>query len=202
MSFPVLVLMWLMAPIAWPIAKLLDWVLGKHEGTIYKKSGLKTLVALHGTMGDARERLNTDEVTIIRAVLDLRGKEVGKVMTPMQDVFTLSADTVLDEEMMEHILTQGYSRIPIYRPGKEHDFVGMLLVKILITYDPEDGMRVSDFPLAALPETRRETNCLDILNYFQVGKSHMAIVSDHPGDDHGAVGIVTLEDVIEELIGE
>jgi metal transporter CNNM len=202
MSFPVLVLMWLMAPVAWPIAKLLDWVLGKHEGTTYKKSGLKTLVALHGTMGDASDRLNTDEVTIIRAVLDLKGKQVGCVMTPMEDVFTLSADTVLNEEMMEHILTQGYSRIPIYRPGKPLDFVGMMLVKILITYDPEDAMRVSDFPLAALPETRPETNCLDILNYFQVGKSHMAIVSQYPGEDRGALGIVTLEDVIEELIGE
>lgn len=78
----------------------------------------------------------------------------------------------------------------------------MLLVKMLITYDPEDAHRVRDFALATLPETRPETSCLDIINFFQEGKSHMVLVSDFPGDDNGAVGVVTLEDVIEELIGE
>lgn len=202
MAGPVLMLMWLTAPISWPMAKLLDWVLGTHEGTIYKKSGLKTLVTLHQSIGEVSERLNTDEVTIIRAVLDLKAKSVGAVMTPMEDVFTLSASSILDERLMDRILSAGYSRIPVYSPDNSTNFIGMLLVKILITYDPEDCMQVKDFPLAALPETRPETSCLDILNYFQDGKSHMAVVSQSPGKDHGAIGVVTLEDVIEELIGE
>jgi hypothetical protein len=70
-----------------------------------------------------------------------------------------------------------------------------------------------------LPETKPTTSALDILNYFQEypsqipvsflltyhffrGKAHMVLVSDHPGESHGALGVVTLEDVIEELIGE
>lgn len=202
MSKPVLFLMYLMAPVAWPTAKLLDWALGEDHGTVYKKSGLKTLVTLHRTLGDVQERLNQDEVTIIAAVLDLKEKPVHDVMTPMDDVFVMSEDTVLDEETIDMILSAGYSRIPIHEAGNPTNFIGMLLVKILITYDPEDCMKVRDFALATLPETRPETSCLDIINFFQEGKSHMVLVSDSPGDDHGALGVVTLEDVIEELIGE
>lgn len=202
MSPLVLVLMYILAPVAWPTAKLLDRLLGEDHGTTYKKAGLKTLVTLHKTLGAAGEQLNSDEVTIISAVLDLKAKPVGSIMTPMEDVFTMSADTVLDEKTMDVILSAGYSRIPIYTPDKPQNFVGMLLVKILITYDPEDCKRVRDFALATLPETRSETSCLDIVNFFQEGKSHMVLVSEFPGEDSGALGVVTLEDVIEELIGE
>ncbi|KAF2791446.1 DUF21-domain-containing protein [Melanomma pulvis-pyrius CBS 109.77] len=196
-------LMWIMFPIAWPTAKLLDYLLGEDHGTTYKKAGLKTLVTLHRTLGTSPdERLNEDEVTIITAVLDLKAKAVGSIMTPMKDVFTMSADTVLDEPMMEVILSAGYSRIPIHTPENPFNFVGMLLVKMLITYDPEDALRVRDFALATLPETRPETSCLDIINFFQEGKSHMVLVSDFPSESYGAVGVLTLEDVIEELIGE
>jgi metal transporter CNNM len=184
----VLALMYVMAPVAWPTAKLLDYLLGEDHGTTYKKAGLKTLVTLHKTLGTSPDdRLNQDEVTIISAVLDLKAKPVGNIMTPMDDVFTMSSDTVLDEKMMENILSAGYSRIPIHTPEDPDNFVGMLLVKMLITYDPEDALCVRDFALATLPEE---------------GKSHMVLVSDFPGDTHGAVGVVTLEDVIEELIGE
>ncbi|CAK7267071.1 cell agglutination protein Mam3 [Sporothrix epigloea] len=202
MAKPVLALMWLLAPIAWPTAIVLDHALGEDHGTVYKKSGLKTLVTLHRSLGEVSERLNQDEVTIISAVLDLKEKPVSSVMTPMEDVFTMSEDTILDEKMMDMILSAGYSRIPIHEPNNPTNFVGMLLVKILITYDPDDKSRVSEFPLATLPETRPETSCLDIVNFFQEGKSHMVIVSQYPGEDHGALGVVTLEDVIEELIGE
>ena len=198
----VLVLMYIMSPVAWPIAKLLDRLLGEDHGTIYKKAGLKTLVTLHKTLGEAGEQLNSDEVTIISAVLDLKEKSVGSIMTPLEDVFTMSADTVLDERTMDLILSQGYSRIPIHAPDNAMNFVGMLLVKMLITYDPEDCKRVRDFALATLPETRPETSCLDIVNFFQEGKSHMVLVSEYPSEDRGALGVVTLEDVIEELIGE
>lgn len=198
----VLILMYIMSPVAWPIAKLLDRLLGEDHGTIYKKAGLKTLVTLHKTLGEAGEQLNSDEVTIISAVLDLKEKSVGSIMTPMDDVFTMSADTVLDERTMDLILSQGYSRIPIHAPDNPMNFVGMLLVKMLITYDPEDCKRVREFALATLPETRPETSCLDIVNFFQEGKSHMVLVSEYPSEDRGALGVVTLEDVIEELIGE
>ncbi|KAG5357558.1 Protein MAM3 [Yarrowia sp. C11] len=196
----VLGLMYLLYPLAYPTALLLDHLLGEDHGTVYKKAGLKTLVTLHQTMGV--ERLNEDEVTIISAVLDLKEKPVGTIMTPLDDVYTMSSDTVLDEKVVDQILQAGFSRIPIHAPGEPTNFIGMLLVRILISYDPEDALPVSSFPLATLPETRPDTSCLNILNYFQEGKSHMVIVSESPGDAYGALGVLTLEDVIEELIGE
>ncbi len=123
-------------------------------------------------------------------------------MTPVQDVFTMSADRIMDEVTMNEILGEGYSRIPIHAPSNKTDFVGMLLVKVLITYDPEDCWPVSEFSLATLPETAPTTSCLDILNFFQEGRAHMVLVSSAPGENHGALGVLTLEDVIEELIGE
>ncbi|GMG39347.1 unnamed protein product [Ambrosiozyma monospora] len=194
------VLMYIMFPVAYPTAKLLDKILGEDHGTVYKKSGLKTLVTLHKTMGV--ERLNEDEVTIISAVLDLKAKPVEDIMTPIKKVFTMSSDTILDEQTVEEIFNAGFSRIPVHLPGEPYNFVGMLLVRILISYDPEDALPVSSFPLATLPETSLETSCLNILNYFQEGKSHMVVVSETPGSDTGAKGVLTLEDVIEELIGE
>lgn len=196
----VLLLMYFMYPVAYPIAKLLDYILGQNHGTLYRKSGLKTLVTLHHTMGT--ERLNLDEVTIISAVLDLKAKPVSEIMTPIGKIYTLPSNRILDEETVEEIFNAGFSRIPIHFPGEKTNFVGMLLVRILISYDPEDELPISSFPLATLPETSLDTSCLNILNYFQEGKSHMVVVSETPGNDTGAVGILTLEDVIEELIGE
>lgn len=193
-------LMYATYPLSYPIARLLDYCLGEDHGTVYKKAGLKSLVTLHHHMGV--DRLNEDEVTIISAVLDLKEKPIVSIMTPINDVFVLSSDTVLDEEMVEKILLTGFNRIPIHAPNQPRNFIGMLLVRILITYDPEDCLPISSFTLATLPETDPDTSCLNILNYFQEGKAHMVVVSTSPGEVYGAVGVVTLEDVIEELIGE
>ncbi|KAI7849829.1 hypothetical protein BDC45DRAFT_519701 [Circinella umbellata] len=202
-SWMVLVLMYLLYPIAYPTALLLDYFLGESHGTVYKKAGLKTLVSLHQAVNPSDvEALTSDEVTIIGAVLDLRSKPVSQVMTPISDVFTLSIDDILDEELVDKILTAGYSRIPVYSAGSRSNFIGMLLTKRLITYDPEDALPVKTLQISTLPETGPDTSCLDILNFFQEGKSHMALVSNNPGEEDGGIGVITLEDVIEELIGE
>lgn len=202
MTPTVLALMYVLAPAAWPMALLLDRLIGVEHGNFYKKAGLKTLVMLHRELGSPGEQLTTDQVTIISAVLDLKEKSVGSVMTPIEDVFTLSVDAVLDKSIVDSILSNGYSRIPVHSSENDREIVGMLLVKMLITYDPNDKLLVKNWPLASLPETLPQTSCLEILNFFQEGKSHMVLVSTCPGEDHGAIGVVTLEDVIEELIGE
>ncbi|CDU25779.1 related to MAM3-Protein required for normal mitochondrial morphology [Sporisorium scitamineum] len=192
--------MLILAPIAWPTAKLLDWCLGEEHGTTYRKAELKTFVSLHQQIGT--EHLHEDEVTIIRAVLELNDKTVRDVMTPIEDVFIMSSDTILDEEGVAKLVRSGYSRVPIHEPGKKDAIVGMLLVKNLIQYDPEDAQAVSSFHLTPLPEASCDLTLLDCLNYFQQGRSHMILVSTHPGESRGALGVVTLEDVIEEMIGE
>ncbi|KAF9345575.1 hypothetical protein BGX26_002977 [Mortierella sp. AD094] len=197
---PMLVLMFIMSPAAYPIAWLLDSWLGVHHGTTYRRTELKTLVSLHQV--DGIGELTDDEVTIIASVLDLKEKPVSSVMTPLEDVFTLSEDAILNEQLMEEIVSAGYSRIPIYRHDDPSNFIGMLLVKRLITYDPEDHIPVRQFTINSLPEAAPNTSCLDILNFFQEGRSHMAIVTSEPGGFGVPVGVITLEDVIEELLGE
>lgn len=192
MYWPVRGMMYLFLPIALPTARLLDWLLGEDHGTTYKKAGLKTLVTLHKSLGAAGEQLNEDEVTIIGAVLDLKEKAIGSIMTPMKDVFTMSTETILDKKAIKKIRDAGFSRIPIHSPDNPLNFVGMLLVKQLMGYDKDDCKPVREFALATLPETSPEASCLDIINFFQEGKSHMVLVSEHPGMDSGALGVVTL----------
>ncbi|KAK0560522.1 cell agglutination protein Mam3 [Tilletia horrida] len=189
----------ILAPVAYPTAKLLDYCLGEEHGTTYRKAELKTLVSLHAQLGT--EHLNEDEVTIIRAVLDLNDKTVEDVMTPIDDVWTLGHDEILNEAMINKIINAGYSRIPIHEPGQPDAILGMLLVKKLISYDPEDALPVSYFHLTPLPEATPDLNCFDALTYFRSGRSHLLLISETPGEAGGAIGIVTLEDVVEELLG-
>ncbi|SCZ89656.1 BZ3500_MvSof-1268-A1-R1_Chr9g10528 [Microbotryum saponariae] len=196
----VLALMYLEYPIAYPIAKLLDYLLGESHGTLYKKAELKTFVALHRRIGG--ESLNEDEVTIISSVLELSAKPVSQIMTNLEDTYSLPSDAILDQETVDEILALGHSRIPVHTPEDPTDFIGMIIVKKLISYDPSQAMPVSTFPLSVLPETSPESTCLDALNYFQQGRSHILLVSSTPGTPGGAQGVVTLEDVIEEMIGE
>jgi len=200
-SVPIMtVLMYASYPLSYPIALLLDKVLGHDEGVTYKKKELKTFVSLHRHLG--AETLMDDEVTIISAVLELSEKSIEDIMVPIDDIYSLSTEQILNEETVAEILRQGYSRVPVYEKSNKSNFIGMLLVKNLVIYDPEDCKPVSSFQLIPLPEAEPGMSCLEALNFFQQGRSHMMLVTKAPGEPEGALGIVSLEDVIEELIGE
>jgi metal transporter CNNM len=77
----VLSLMWLMSPVAYPIAKLLDWVLGAHDAHTYKKAELKSFLQFHR---HGEEPLRDDEISILNGVLELNSKSVEEIMTPME----------------------------------------------------------------------------------------------------------------------
>ncbi|KAL7422796.1 hypothetical protein Q5752_002092 [Cryptotrichosporon argae] len=195
----VLGLMWLFAPIAYPIAMLLDYVLGRDEGHTYKKAELKSFLQFHR---EGQEPLRDDEIAILNGVLSLNDKRVNEIMTPIADCLILPADQVLDHDAIDQILLSGFSRIPVHEKGQKDNFIGMLLVKRLITYNPHDEWPVSKFPLLPLPEAKPDINCFQALDYFQTGRAHLLLVSETPGHRGGALGIVSLEDLIEEIIGE
>jgi len=195
----VLVLMFVLAPIAWPIAKLLDYVLGASESHTYKKAELKSFLQFHR---QGTEPLRDDEINILNGVLELNTKRVEDIMTELKDVVTISADTILDHETLDRLLTSGYSRFPVHEPGRPLCFTGLLLIKSLLKYDVSGKRPVSSFRLSILPEAMPSINCFQALDYFQTGRAHLILISDTPGKEGGALGVVTLEDVIEEIISE
>ncbi|KAJ8079442.1 hypothetical protein PM082_013780 [Marasmius tenuissimus] len=192
-------LMWLMYPIAYPTARLLDKLVGIHESHTYKKTELKSLLALHRT---GQEPLQEDEITILTGVLELSSKKVERIMTPLKDVVTLSSDAVLDKGKLNELLATGYSRFPVHAPGEPLTFVGLLLVKKLLSCDMSKGLPISSYALSMLPEAGPDIDCFQALNYFRTGRSHLLLISKTPGESGGALGVVTLEDVIEEMIME
>ncbi|KAF8549338.1 hypothetical protein OG21DRAFT_606273 [Imleria badia] len=90
--------MYLFAPIAWPIAKLLDHVLGANETHTYKKAELKSFLQFHRT---GEEPLRDDEISILNGVLELNTKNVETIMTPIKDVLTLCVDTIMDHATVD-----------------------------------------------------------------------------------------------------
>ncbi|KAJ3980264.1 DUF21-domain-containing protein [Lentinula detonsa] len=195
----VLALMWILAPVAYPIAKILDYALGTNEAHMYKKSQLKSFLQLHRT---GAEPLQEEEVGILNSVLELGAKHVETIMTPMKDVVQLSADAILDQDTLATILASGCSRIPVYDPSVPSAYIGLLLVKKLLQYDHLLTLPVRNFPLSVLPEAHPSISCFQALDYFQTGRAHLLLISQTPGIAGGAIGIVTLEDIIEEIIAE
>ncbi|KDR70057.1 hypothetical protein GALMADRAFT_230380 [Galerina marginata CBS 339.88] len=195
----VLGMMYILAPVAWPIAKVLDWVLGTNEQHTYKKAELKSFLQFHRT-GD--EPLRDDEITILNGVLELNTKRAESLMTPLKDTVVLSADAILDYAGVHAIVQSGYSRFPVHEAGNKDAFIGLLLVKTLLTYDPKLALPVSAFPLSILPEASPSINCFQALDYFQTGRAHLLLLSRTPGKPGGALGVITLEGICREIISE
>ncbi|TFK24444.1 DUF21-domain-containing protein [Coprinopsis marcescibilis] len=100
--------------LAWPVATILELVLGHHHGIIYRRAELKELIALHSASATHGGDLKVDTVNIIGSTLDLQEKVVKQAMTSIEDVFMLSADAKLDYGLLKRICETGHSRIPVY----------------------------------------------------------------------------------------
>ncbi len=194
--------------VAFPIAKALDLMLGHDDGPqLYNHKELNTLIGLQHELGTT---LQADEVNIIGGALKFRDMVVHNVMTPEKNVFMLPSSDRLNHKILAEIFKSGYSRIPVY--GKDrNDIVGLLLTKDLIFVDADDETPIANFvrlfgrqPIVVWHDQKLG----ETLSLFKKGRSHMAIVRDVKDDWTGkdpvyeVVGIVTLEDIIEEIIGE
>ncbi|KAL0123296.1 hypothetical protein PUN28_005675 [Cardiocondyla obscurior] len=191
-------------PLSYPISKLLDFILGEEIGNVYNRERLKELVKVTTEYND----LEKDEVNIIAGALELRKKTVLDVMTRIEDVYMLNYNAILDFETVSEIMKSGFSRVPVYEDVRTN-IVTILYIKDLAFVDPDDNM-----PLKTLCQFYQnpcnfifEDVTLDIMfKQFKEGhKGHMAFVQRVNNEGEGdpfyeVIGLITLEDVIEELI--
>ncbi|XP_054331879.1 metal transporter CNNM3 isoform X1 [Pongo pygmaeus] len=137
----------------------------------------------------------------------LRCRTVEDVLTPLEDCFMLDASTVLDFGVLASIMQSGHTRIPVYEEERSN-IVDMLYLKDLAFVDPEDCTPLSTitrFYNHPLHFVFNDTKLDAVLEEFKRGKSHLAIVQKVNNEGEGdpfyeVLGLVTLEDVIEEII--
>lgn len=144
----------------------------------------------------SNEGTSQEEQKILEGIVSFGNTETRQVMTPRIDIFAIDSAWAFSE-IVPQILSRGYSRIPVYKDNIDH-IVGVLFVKDLI---PHIGKPVFDWTgllreAFFVPENKKLDN---LLKDFQAMKNHLAVVVDEYG---GTSGIVTLEDVIEEIVGD
>jgi gliding motility-associated protein GldE len=134
---------------------------------------------------------------ILKSIVNFGDIDVKEIMKSRLDITTIDVETKFDE-LLKKILESGYSRIPVYKEQLDK-IIGVLYIKDLLKYLEKD----SSFQWQSLirtplfvPESKRIN---DLFKEFQEKKIHLAIVVDEYG---GTSGIVTLEDIIEEILGE
>jgi metal transporter CNNM len=193
--------MYCLFPVAFPIAKLLDLLLGHNHGKVFDRLGLKTLLIFHeGLHPSPRERLTEDEISIISSVLDFNIRHVSSVMTPIAKAFSLSSDTFLDDMTRYNILRSGYSNVLVHLHTQPNTFVGLLPVKSLVSTNLEGEVTLGQVSLESLPVVYSTESCLEVLNIFRERKNRVLLVIEQ--GTGLPLGIVTARDIFAELIGE
>ncbi|XP_034547970.1 metal transporter CNNM4 [Notolabrus celidotus] len=190
-------------PLSWPISKLLDCVLGQEIGTVYNREKLVEMLKVTEPYND----LVKEELNMIQGALELRTKTVEDVMTPTSNCFMIHSDAVLDFNTMSEIMESGYTRIPVYEDERSN-IVDILFVKDLAFVDPDDCTTlktITKFYNHPVHFVFHDTKLDSMLEEFKKGKSHLAIVQKVNNEGEGdpfyeVLGLVTLEDVIEEII--
>jgi CBS domain containing-hemolysin-like protein len=148
--------------------------------------------------GEEQGLIEGDERRLLQAIVDFGATLVREVMTPRPDIVAVPADATLTE-LRSIFREQEYSRMPVYKENLDN-ILGTVYVKDLIqlTGAPGETQAIAGLvrPVAFVPETKRVP---EMLKEFQRKQVQMAIVVDEYG---GTAGLVTLEDLLEEIVGE
>lgn len=178
-----------------PISSLLMGISSLVRKYIKSRSDL-TVGHLEQALEITKDDVPDEEGRILEGIVRFGNTDVKQVMTPRTGTFAVGVETTY-KELLEGIVENGFSRIPVYK-GSLDEVVGLLYIKDLL---PFTGMTQFAWqklirPAQFVPESKKID---DLLKEFQGKKRHMAIVVDEYG---GTSGIITLEDVIEEIVGE
>ncbi|XP_075714702.1 metal transporter CNNM3 isoform X2 [Rhinoderma darwinii] len=186
-----------------PVSFPLSWLLEKVFGQDPSCCRLRLRILELARCGDPYSELVRDEFSKGA----LRNRTVEDILTPVNDCFMLPNDALLDFNTMSSIMESGYTRIPVYE-NERTNIVDILYLKDLAFVDPEDCTPLSTitrFYSHPVHFVFSDTKLDAVLEEFKKGKSHLAIVQKVNNEGEGdpfyeVMGLVTLEDVIEEII--
>ena len=181
-------------PICAPIAFLLDKILGDEISTIYLKKELTKIIEEHENSKDSD--LDKEEERILKGALSFSDKKVENIMTPRTEIFSLSYNKKITEKTIKDISNSGHSRIPVYKKDNDH-IIAILYVKDLINKDWHNK-KIEDIARPNVLFVNYDKKLDDLLDKFKKTRHHIFIVLNKFG---GVSGLVTIEDVIEEIIG-
>jgi len=175
-----------------------DWW-SRLRGLIIRKS--PTRASLQALLSDRRwdDVVSADEITMLTGVLTVSETQVREVMIPRSHMVVIERGAP-KEEVIKTIIESGHSRFPVI--GEDRDeVVGILLAKDILSHivaSPDQAFDLGPFlrQPTFIPESKRLNT---LLNEFRVSRNHMAIVVDEYG---GTAGLLTIEDVLEEIVGE
>jgi len=200
---PIGVMQGILSPIVWVVSRtslVLVRLLGGRErpqGGYLSTEELKILVETGSEQGGIEE----EEKEMIHGVIELGDKRVHEVMVPRIGIRAVNVDDPLDE-VLEMIIAAGHSRLPVFEESLDN-IVGILYAKDLLPYLKGNARANGQIDIRALVRTPvyvPESKAVDeLLHDMQAAKRHIAIVVDEYG---GTAGLVTMEDVVEEIVGE
>lgn len=193
--------LWLTVAITYPLSKplqlVLDRMIGRGERQLlHTRAELGLLIGEHRVADESE--LDEDEVEIIQSALQMSEKTVKDIMRPIKQVYWLAQDAVLNDETVEQITRQGYSRVPIFDTALTQCY-GVLLLRDMVEHDFSLApVPVMDFVLHKTRVIGSRTALDTMLRKFAAIRSHMV-----PIEQGGRIiGIVTAEDLLEEIIGQ
>lgn len=198
-AYPVLIFKYLTIIFVWPISKLF-YLFGK---LFKKKSDEEEQITGDDLSNMVDELEKTDEydeqdAEFVRSAIDLNDVEAHEIMTPRVDVFMIDADDNI-KDIIEAGEIFAHSRIPVYKDTIDN-IVGILPLKALAKEIYKKNENIDILSLCYKPLIiPRNREILDLLQEFKSSKVHIALVIDEYG---GIEGIVTMEDILEEIVGE
>jgi len=177
------------------ITEFIIWILPiKKEETFDSEEELIMLAEI----GEEEGTLKQTESDMIQSVFEFKNKLIKEILTPRVDVVALSSTDSLDV-VMDLIMEKKYSKIPVYKENIDN-IKGILYAKDIIPYLMGSRPEIEILKLSRDPYFVPETKPIDeLLQEFKIKKTNIAIVVDEWG---GTSGIITLEDVVEEVMGE
>ncbi len=194
-AWPISALVKLLYPVVRGIVLVTNPIVRMFGGEIERPFVTEEEIKMLVELGEKEGTIEKEEKEMIRGVFKFGDTTAKEVMVPRIDMSCIDGDAPV-KEAKKVALETGYSRTPVY-DGSIDNIVGFLFTKDLLNVDKEDT-KVKDIMRQAyyVPETKKLD---EILNEMQEGKTQMAIVVDEYG---GTAGLVTLEDLVEEIVGE